>query len=132
MFRYTAKIRLGNSVTNEIRKENISAAEIMILQRLHGGDAVLDIKEGKNDNSPYLDERENLYRRYSRALSRLEPSITFDQMFGPAHIELPSRLPSLDRKAREAAGEEKPGAKNRVKPKVDTKESEVDISNIAE
>lgn len=40
---YKAKIRLLGSLNNEVRKHDITAAEIAILQRLHGKDGVVDV-----------------------------------------------------------------------------------------
>ncbi len=42
---YTCKLRLAGNVVNEVQKAEVTAAEIEIFRFLHGGDAVLDIKE---------------------------------------------------------------------------------------
>lgn len=43
MIVYKAKVRLAGNVANEVLKENLTAAEIRVLQHIHGSDAVLDI-----------------------------------------------------------------------------------------
>jgi hypothetical protein len=40
---YSAKIRLGGSVLHEVRKTGLSAAEVVLLRREHGADAVMDL-----------------------------------------------------------------------------------------
>jgi hypothetical protein len=40
---YSAKIRLGGSVLHEVRKTGLSAAEVVLLRREHGPDAVMDM-----------------------------------------------------------------------------------------
>jgi hypothetical protein len=41
---YDCKVRLLGSLNNEVRKRQVTAAEIAVLQRVHGSDAVADIK----------------------------------------------------------------------------------------
>lgn len=95
MYRYAAKIRIGGSVMNEIRKDNMSAAEVIILRQLHGNDAVLEIKETK-DNAEDKDEREDLRIKYVGANTSVERTrIDFNRMFGPDHVPLPKRLPEF-------------------------------------
>ena len=140
MYRYTAKVRLGGSVTNEVMLKGVSAAEIMILRRLHGGDAIKDLQENKSDKSSHEDEREALKRKYcSSSVNRTK--LNFEQMFGPEHMDLPNRLPELEKQAKtdavsaEAAskGLKDPGRKSnvRITNKVDVDQSEVDMDAIA-
>lgn len=42
---YKAKVRINGSLNNEVRKTGLTAAEIAILQRIHGKDAVIDVVE---------------------------------------------------------------------------------------
>ena len=97
MFRYTSRIRLNGSVTNEVRKTDMSPAEVIIMRRLHGNDAVLDIVETPGEYAP--GEREILEARYAKALAREKPPITFEGLFGPSHIDLPPRLPDFAKNA---------------------------------
>lgn len=40
---YSCKVRLGGSVLNEVRKTDVTKAEISILRALHGTDAVSEV-----------------------------------------------------------------------------------------
>lgn len=42
---YECKVRLGGSVADEVRKPAVTAAEISVLQSIHGDDAVVEVKE---------------------------------------------------------------------------------------
>lgn len=63
---YQAEVCIGGLLTNTVVKENITAAEIMILQNEHGSDAVRAIKLGKNIKRPYQDEYNRLVKAYGR------------------------------------------------------------------
>jgi hypothetical protein len=128
MHRYNVKVRIGGSVMNEVRKDKISAAEVMILRKLHGDDSVIDIHELENDRSSHEQEREHLKRVYG--VSRMTENRTrlnFTQMFGPDHVELPARLPEF---ARTKETPERT-AKTRLKHNFDTAISEVELDSIA-
>jgi hypothetical protein len=46
---YSCKILLAGSNNNQVRKDNVTAAEIIMLRHIHGGDEnVTDIREMKN------------------------------------------------------------------------------------
>lgn len=92
MLLYTAKIRLGGSLYNEVPREDLTAAEILVLQALHGNDGVVDIKStGKvamaidfdddlvrpiETNRPRTDEEERQRLRQLYASSILTPGRT--------------------------------------------------------
>lgn len=42
---YECKVRLGGSVADEVRKPTVTAAEINLLQEIHGEDAVVEVRE---------------------------------------------------------------------------------------
>jgi hypothetical protein len=42
---YSCKVRLHGSVADEVRKSEVTSAEISVLQDIHGDDAVLDVAE---------------------------------------------------------------------------------------
>lgn len=140
MFRYTAKIRLGGAVTNEVRLSDLSAAEVMILRRLHGNDAVKELVETRSDRSQHADERMRLKLKYCGGGER-RTRLNFEHMFGPEHMDLPNRLPDFvkkeaEEKARleaEATGSRPPGMKSTTKPKnkFDVDASEVTLDAIA-
>jgi len=41
---YNVKVRLAGELHNEVEKKNLIAAEILVLRKIHGADAVVDIK----------------------------------------------------------------------------------------
>lgn len=108
MYRYDGILRLDGNVYNEVEKAKMSAAEVMVLRKLHGNDAFRDLHETGNDKSNYDEEREKLMRIYV-ADGKLESRSKFNEqnfvmMFGPAHMKLPERL--IEFTAAEAAAAE--------------------------
>lgn len=130
MFRYSMKVRLDGSVMNEVRRENVSAAEVILLRRLHGRDAVCDVKEIKSDKSEHAEERMTLQTRYAKPLMKLKPAITFEQLFGPEHMPLPNRLQEYERAEAEELNPRQPKSTDRPKTKVDVKTS-IDVADLA-
>ena len=92
---FSARIRLNGSVMNEVRKDCLSAPEVIIMQYLHGADSVLDIVKVDPPDLPVAfthdAERERLIAEYERALRRQQ--ISFIQIFGPSHVALPVSVP---------------------------------------
>jgi hypothetical protein len=62
---YDCKLRLAGSVTNEVPKMGVSAAEIEVLREIHGNDAVVDIKEIGDLKRDSAAERAHLKRLYA-------------------------------------------------------------------
>lgn len=91
---YNAKVRLSGNVLNEVERNAITAAEVIVLQAVHGADAVVNVKPVKMDKRNHRDERDRLEYRYGK------PRI--EQLFGPAHSgsKLPVKLDGM--KARKA------------------------------
>lgn len=70
MYLYDAKVRLLGSLNNEVRKTDLTPAEIAILQRIHGADAVADVKKvGQVAKRTDRSERNRLLRTYRRGPS---------------------------------------------------------------
>ncbi len=40
---YKARVRIGGSIQHEVHKSGLTKAELLVLQHIHGSDAVLDI-----------------------------------------------------------------------------------------
>lgn len=84
---YNCKVRLHGSLYNEVRKDNITAAEIAILRIIHGGsDAVADIEHTGRKNSSMSDSamREYLHSEYGEGLAAIEGVKNINGVFGAA------------------------------------------------
>ena len=68
----------------------VTAPEFLILQYIHGSDALHKVEEVKNEKINLAKEKDRLRYLYSRALKKKEQSI--DNIFG-ALGNLPNRLP---------------------------------------
>lgn len=106
---YDCKVLLSGSRENEVRKTDISAAEVMILQRFHGVDAVLDIVPKEMDKRTHADERRRLFTTYVGADEatnlgghQKERAAVLTNLFGPMHAQLPVELPKVEAFADEA------------------------------
>lgn len=86
---YSAKVRLSGSTMNEVRGV-YSAPQILIMQFLHGVEAITDIKKVKEDRINLREYKEQLKGMYDAALVKREQSI--DKIFG-ALGQLPTKLP---------------------------------------
>jgi hypothetical protein len=91
---YNARVRLGGAITNEVNKEKLTAAEIAVLQRVHGRDAVQAIVEvGSVANRSDQRERARLSSLYQKGPgadgSRLEGEAFIASIFGVAGVPLP-------------------------------------------
>ena len=92
---YQCKVRLDGSVSNEVSKINVTAAEIMMLRMVHGGsDAVVDIKETGDDHRTNEEERMRLRHEYRDFIGKtpkgeLDPMMS---LFGPDHLPLPTEI----------------------------------------
>lgn len=87
---YSAKVRLSGSTMNEVEKV-LSAPEILVLQYIHGVDAILNVKYHEKKQISLRDEKERLKGLYDTALVKREQSI--NTIFGPLG-SVPEQLPS--------------------------------------
>ena len=86
---YKAKIRLAGSTMNEVEKI-LSAPEILVLQYIHGVDAVIGVSFHEQKTINLREEKGRLKGIYDQALVKREQSI--DTIFGPLGA-VPERLP---------------------------------------
>lgn len=95
---YSCKVLLGGSRDNEVRKDGVTAAEIMALRLVHGPDSVLDIVPGKMDKRSHGEERARIYQLYAdpEALDTKAKTEALNALFGPAHNPLPVELPAAE------------------------------------
>lgn len=87
MDQFDCKVRLAGSVSNEVRKELVTAAQIIVLRQIHGEDSVLDIVGRKEVERRDDEERDRLAKEYGAA--------KVAELFGPVHNPLPKTVPGL-------------------------------------
>lgn len=86
---YNATVRLAGSTMNEVQK-TLSAPEILVLQYIHGVDAVAHVQPVRHKQVSLRQEKDRLRGLYDQALVKREQSI--DTIFGPLG-SVPERLP---------------------------------------
>ncbi len=95
---YSCKVRLGGSVVNEVRKDSVLAAEIMLLRGIHGGDAVLEVRlDGEDKSIKQEDAKARLMRDYverSPEVARLFNALFPTVIMGGG--DLPTQISSLE------------------------------------
>jgi hypothetical protein len=79
---YSCKVRLHGSVADEVRKSEVTSAEISVLQDVHGDDAVLDVAElpGKAMNTIQN------HPRYGKPRTEDDERDRLEQIYGAARI----------------------------------------------
>ena len=86
---YDAVVRLNGNPMQEVPKEALTASEIILLQKIHGGtDAVVKIQQRKMDKRSHGEERNRLGLIYG-------DNHVFS-LFGPEHTKLPVKLENID------------------------------------
>jgi hypothetical protein len=98
---YNCKLRLHGLVTNEVLKENVSAPEIIVLRKIHGEDAVVDLKFSKEAKVDDTEERLRLSERYDSGLKKIDEPTSINKLFGEGFTPLLADLPEF-RKAKQA------------------------------
>lgn len=86
---YSAKVRLSGSTMNEVR-DVFSTPQILIMQYMHGVDAITDIKPAKVEKLNMTEYKSTLRAMYDPALVKRDQSV--DKIFG-ALGQLPTKLP---------------------------------------
>jgi len=85
---YSAMVRPGGSLLNEIPKIGLSAAEIVVLRGIHGNDAVIKLQWSGSDRRKHAAERDRLVGLYGEK--------AFANVFGTGYsIKLPNELPDV-------------------------------------
>lgn len=93
---YSAKVRLAGSLYNEVPKSDLTAPEIAILKRIHGSDAIVDIKPGKSVDRTDEQERARLAHTYNRALAGIKNVGSIEGVLGPEGIPLAKTVSGVD------------------------------------
>lgn len=101
---YNCHVRLGNTITSEVPKYEVTAAEILIFRAIHGNDAVVRVQPIRQDRRAHAAERDRLEHEYGPGLRAQR--ITLESLFGHDHMPLPVSLdPEGEAKAAEAAAQ---------------------------
>ena len=98
---YDCTVRLGGSLLNEVNKTQISAAEIVMLRLLHGGDgSVVRVTETQAPTAPSGGEdwtdgevREFLRMQYGNDRETMKDKV--QAVFGPPNLPLPHEVEAL-------------------------------------
>jgi hypothetical protein len=85
---YDCKVRLGGNVVNEVRKDKVTAAEVILMRAIHGDDAVIEIVEVGEDKRSDAEERERL-------AAALYDGEMLGKVFGISAIPLPREVPGV-------------------------------------
>lgn len=86
---YRAKIRLSGSTMNEVEKI-LSAPEVLVMQFIHGMDAVIHVTPHEKKAINTREEKDRMKGLYDKALVKRDQSI--DTIFGPLG-SVPEKLP---------------------------------------
>lgn len=98
---YNCKVRLHGSLYNEVRKEDVTAAEIAVLRVIHGQvggiDAVADIEHTGRKNSNITEAwlRDYLTEEYGKGLAAIEEVKSLNGIFGVAGA-LPDKVQGVE------------------------------------
>lgn len=66
---YSANVNIAGDRNSVVRKTNLTAAEVMVLQSIHGSGEVYDISkqpQSGRDNTPHAEIKDHLMKRYGR------------------------------------------------------------------
>jgi hypothetical protein len=86
MQRCIATVRLGGNMKSTVVKQGVSPAEVLVLRRIHGDDAVVDFKPDGNDRGKAVNEAERLRNQYGRQYTATFPG---------SHPKLPERFAEI-------------------------------------
>ncbi len=100
---YSAKVRLGGKLLNEVQMADITAAEIFVLRGIHGGDAVVEIKHTGTANRSDAKERERLIGSVGDSIPRYRED-QYRRIFPTDFSPLPQFLPQTVAEANEEEG----------------------------
>lgn len=131
---YECTVRLNGEMKNEVRKTNVTAAEIAVLKAIHGGkasgvEAVYQIKATGSAKRDDAEERGRLATIYAHGLAK--HGYTFDQILGFHTVPLPQTITGVD-----ALPAPKTGRRAKVEPiepevKADDEPEQIEQSEFA-
>jgi hypothetical protein len=86
---YLCSVRLAGSMQHVTTNKRVTVSEIAVLRRVHGDDAVMDVRPAGDVARSDTEERERLRKTYDNATPDAEPLV--DRLFG-ALGKLPTSL----------------------------------------
>lgn len=92
---YSAKIRLGGLLHHEVRKDELTASEIIVLRGIHGDDAVVDVKPLSNGDGSLYDVKRSSKAERARLLA-LYRKDQVEKVFPTDFSALPQTLVDVD------------------------------------
>jgi hypothetical protein len=95
---YNCKVLVGGSRSNEVRKEAIPAAEIVLLRHIHGDDSVIDLAHVGTSDMSDAEVRDLLALTYGPGdvdTTRAGPAI-LREVFGPPAMPLPRSVEGVE------------------------------------
>jgi len=121
---FSARIRLGGLVHNEVPKHNLSAAEVVLLRREHGADAIVGIEMTGGHYLADFVEVERLRAIYGE--NKVEA------LFGPPDMPraIPQFLHGFEEGAEPVESKPKVGRPRKKTEKVEQTESEPELANV--
>lgn len=91
MLTYSCKIRLNDNLQNEVRKSGVTAAAIVVLRALHGGEgSVVDLEIDGETKSSDSEIRDDLVREYGAR--------KVQETLGVSGVPLPQEIVGASRK----------------------------------
>lgn len=78
---YRAVVRLAGSVQHEVAKENLTGAEIIMIQQTHGDDAVVQVEECGDVKRASSEEHDRLCSIYDKQDQPSRVAKVFGQQF---------------------------------------------------
>lgn len=106
---FNCKVRLNGNVLHEVPRLEVSAAEVILLQHIHGNDAVVGLKHINDDQRTNSFERNRLAEIYGEKRVK--------EVFGLSSLPLPAELSGFDGEDEEPEAEPaRPRRQRRAEP----------------
>lgn len=96
---YNAKIRINGSLLHEVIKQRVTAPELLLLNAIHGGSAIVSVTEcGSKDFAPrdHRLERRRLDEKYGQGGQKQKHIELLRSLFGPIAGALPEEVSMED------------------------------------
>lgn len=92
---YKGKLRLAGDMRNEVRKGDLTAPEVILLRKIHGDDAFVELEKTGSKKADHQAERQRLYLEYPAAVNADAKKHFVEELFGPNHQDLPTSVPGV-------------------------------------